>query len=208
MTGRVSRRCRPVAVMAGLVPASTSWPSKRSEDVDARLEAGHDAEERRRGCPLPTPHSPLAIRHRVRRRERPALGQLHDLAVPDRHAAVHLRGEVHVVGRDQGCETRGADDRDQGLEHVACGVRVEVAGRLVGEQQPRRVRDRARDRDALLFAAGQFARAMARAARSSPRSRGAERRALRASAFGRPRMIWGITTFSRAENSGRRWWNW
>ena len=36
------------------------------------------------------------------------------------------------------------------------GPAVEIAGRLVGEQQVRLVRERARDRDALLLAAGQL----------------------------------------------------
>ena len=46
----------------------------------------------------------------------------------------------------------------QRLEHVIGGVRIEVAGRLVREQHPRRVGDRAGDRDPLLLAAGQFRR--------------------------------------------------
>src|SRR4051812_41763370 len=35
-------------------------------------------------------------------------------------------------------------------------ARVEVSGRLVGEQDTRSIRDRARDRDALLLAAGKL----------------------------------------------------
>ena len=46
-------------------------------------------------------------------------------------------------------------------EHVVGGLRVEVAGRLVGQQHPGAVGDRAGDGDSLLFAAGQFRRAMA-----------------------------------------------
>ena len=45
-------------------------------------------------------------------------------------------------------------------EHVIGGVDVEIAGRLVGEQDARRVGDRARDGDALLFAAGKLRRPM------------------------------------------------
>ena len=47
-------------------------------------------------------------------------------------------------------------------EHLVGGARVEIAGRLVGEQDARRVGDRARDRDALLLAAGQFRRPVGR----------------------------------------------
>ena len=61
-------------------------------------------------------------------------------------------------------EAGRADQLRQRLEHVVRGARVEIAGRLVGEQEPRRVRDRARNRDALLFAAGQLAPAGASAA--------------------------------------------
>ena len=43
---------------------------------------------------------------------------------------------------------------------VGARVRVELAGRLVGEEEARVVRQRARDRDALLLAAGQLVRAV------------------------------------------------
>ena len=42
------------------------------------------------------------------------------------------------------------------------GVRIEVAGRLVGEQQARRVGDGAGDRHALLLAAGELRRPVRR----------------------------------------------
>ena len=48
------------------------------------------------------------------------------------------------------------------VENVAGGLRVEVAGRLVGEQQPRRIGDGAGDGDALLLAAGQLRRPVRR----------------------------------------------
>jgi hypothetical protein len=57
-------------------------------------------------------------------------------------------------------EARGANERGQGAEHVVRGLRIEIAGRLVREQQPRRIGDGAGDGDALLFAARQFGRAM------------------------------------------------
>ena len=43
-------------------------------------------------------------------------------------------------------------------ENLLAGVRVEIAGRLVGEQDRRIDRQRARDRDALALAAGQLLR--------------------------------------------------
>ena len=69
---------------------------------------------------------------------------------------IHAAGEFHVVGRDEGREAGGADELRQRVEHMARGVRVEIAGRLVGEQDARGIGDRAGDRDALLLAAGQF----------------------------------------------------
>ena len=50
------------------------------------------------------------------------------------------------------------DQLHQRIEDMIGGVRIEIAGRLVRQQHPRRVGDRARDRDALLLAAGQFGR--------------------------------------------------
>jgi hypothetical protein len=55
----------------------------------------------------------------------------------------------------------GHDDREAGSlhqlgergEHVVGGARVEISGRLVGEQNARRIGDRARDRDPLLLTA-------------------------------------------------------
>ena len=82
---------------------------------------------------------------------------LHHPPVVQRHAAVHARGELHVVGGDHGGEARGAHELRQRLEHVLGGARIEIAGRLVGQQDARRIGDRARDRDALLLAAGQLA---------------------------------------------------
>ena len=46
-------------------------------------------------------------------------------------------------------------------EHLATAARVEVAGRLVGEHEVGRGRERAGDRDALLLAAGELVRAVA-----------------------------------------------
>ena len=48
----------------------------------------------------------------------------------------------------------------QCAEDVIGGLRIEISGRLVRQQRPRRVRHRARDRDPLLLAAGQFRRSV------------------------------------------------
>ena len=62
------------------------------------------------------------------------------------------------MGGHQGGEAGGADQRDQDAEDVGGGVRIEVAGGLVGEQQARAVGHRARDGDALLLAARELGR--------------------------------------------------
>ena len=86
------------------------------------------------------------------------LVELDDLAVGQRHPPVHAAGELHVVGRDQHRDPRRLHQLHQRMEHMIGGVRIEVAGRLVRQQRPRRIGDRARDRHALLLAAGQFGR--------------------------------------------------
>ena len=63
------------------------------------------------------------------------------------------------------------------LDHLGAGLRVELTGRLVGEQSARLVRQRARDRHALLLAARQLRRPMRRAARRARRTPAARARA-------------------------------
>ncbi len=80
------------------------------------------------------------------------------MAVLERHPAIHARRQLHVVGGDQHCHPCRPHQLHQRLEHVICGVRIEIPGRLVSEQHPWRIGNRARDRDTLLFAAGQLGR--------------------------------------------------
>ncbi len=94
------------------------------------------------------------------------------------------------------------------LEHVVGRARVEIAGRLVGQQDARRIGDRARDRDALLLAAGQLRRAVRQALLQAEIGQAARPRGWIASLRRRPRIICGSITFSSAENSGSRWWDW
>ena len=55
---------------------------------------------------------------------------------------------------------RGAHQLGQSRKHMVGGVHVKVSGRLVGQQDPRRIGDRAGDGHPLLLAAGQFRRTM------------------------------------------------
>ena len=67
------------------------------------------------------------------------------------------------------------------------GLRVEVAGRLVGQQDRRIVHERARDRDALALAAGQLVRPVRLAIRSARPWRAPDSRARRGPSPARPR---------------------
>ena len=77
-----------------------------------------------------------------------ALGQLD-------HAAAHAVDHRLVVGGDDH-RRPGAVDAVEQLHDPDRGLGVEVAGRLVGQQQRRVVDERARDRHALLLAAGEL----------------------------------------------------
>ena len=133
--------------------------------------------------------------------------QLHHQPVLDGDAPVHARGDVHVVGGDDDREAGGLHQLGERGEHVLGGARVEISGRLVGQQDARRVGDRARDRDPLLLAAGKFRRPVREALLESEIAEQIGRASRR---FGRerPRIICGMITFSIAENSISKWWNW
>ena len=88
----------------------------------------------------------------------PALGRrlADDPAVAHRHHPLGGAGDAHVVRHEHDRLAVGvalAQDRHD----LAGGGGVEVAGRLVGEQDARAVDQRAGDRDALLLAAGEVA---------------------------------------------------
>src|SRR5471030_1751208 len=84
----------------------------------------------------------------------------HDLAVLERDDARAVFGDLRLV--------RDEHDRDAALvlepledvHHLDARAAVEIAGWLVGEENRRVVEQRARDRDALLLAAGQLIRMM------------------------------------------------
>src|SRR5271163_392501 len=81
-------------------------------------------------------------------------------AVVQQENAVHLSREFEIVGSDEAGNAFAAHDLDQRIEHARRRFGIEIAGRFIGEQKLRFVGQRARDRDALLFAPGQLRRAM------------------------------------------------
>src|SRR4051794_38927756 len=66
--------------------------------------------------------------------------------------AVHLGGDEFVVGGDEGGAPLPAHQGQELGEDDVGGGFVEIAGRLVGEDEERAVGERAGDRDALLLA--------------------------------------------------------
>ena len=81
---------------------------------------------------------------------------------------------------------------------------IELAGRLVGEQQPRAVGERARDRHALHLAAGELRRPMVGACGQADVLEQLARALLRASALPTPASDCGSSTFSEAVSIGSR----
>src|ERR1051325_2015890 len=83
----------------------------------------------------------------------------HDGAVDDLDAALRASGDARVVGdEDDGLVLRGELFEDG--DDVAAGLRIEVAGRLVGEDERRIVDQSAGDGDSLALSAGELVRAM------------------------------------------------
>jgi len=69
-------------------------------------------------------------------------------------------GDLHLMGHQSYRDAACAVQADEHLHQVSGSLRIEGAGRLVGQDQ-RRVRDqRAGDGDALLLAAGKLCRAV------------------------------------------------
>jgi len=72
--------------------------------------------------------------------------------------AMHALGQRQIVRRDQGGYTAMPDKLEQLMKHVRRGTGIEISGRLVGEQKLGGVRQRPRDRRALLLPARQLCR--------------------------------------------------
>ena len=70
--------------------------------------------------------------------------ELDDETVADGDAAVHLRSKVEIMRGDDGGEAGGAHQLTERAEHMIGSAHIEIAGWLVGEQDARRVGDRAR----------------------------------------------------------------
>ena len=172
-------RCRPgPASRAGrCAPRSpvivrSEWPTKSSiapssADRSGKREHAHAASgpararaRRARAARAVLSRSPRG--RRARRRARPSRSS----------AAATSASWVATTSAKPSSSLQRVDQ----VEHALAGVRVEVAGRLVAEQQLRLLGERARDRDPLRLAAGQLAPAGGRASRRGRRARAARRR--------------------------------
>ena len=127
---------------------------------------------------------------------------------PSRRAIVTsaMLRELRIVRDEHDRRAAPAIDVDQEVDDLVAGAGVEIAGRLVGEQDRRLVGQRPRDRHALLLAAGELRRIV-----MAPRPPGRPRRAARprgAPASGAPAISSGTRTFSHAVSDGSRWKNW
>ena len=81
-----------------------------------------------------------------------------DAAVTDVDDAIGPLRRGGVVADDEGGSARLAHELGDQREHVARGRRIELAGRLVRDQERGPGRKRCAERDALLLAAGELAR--------------------------------------------------
>jgi hypothetical protein len=81
------------------------------------------------------------------------------VGVPDRRVGEPLQGRV--VRRDERGRALGAHDVEEEPHDRGARLLIQLAGRLVRQQQARPVRERAGDRDALLLAARHLGGALA-----------------------------------------------
>ena len=129
-----------------------------------------------------------------------------DVAVGEEQHAVGDRRGVRVMGDHDGGLAERVDRAAQQREDLAAGRGVEVAGRLVGEHDARPRDERPGDGDALLLAAGELGRAVARGAGVRP--------TLSTSSSSHawsglpPASLSGSTMFSAAVSIGSRLKNW
>src|SRR3546814_14186451 len=83
------------------------------------------------------------------------------MAVPHLEDPIHPLRQIQIVGGDERTDARAADEAHQKVEHVFRGMLIEIAGRLVGQEELRRVGECPRNRYALLLSTRELAGTMA-----------------------------------------------
>lgn len=86
-----------------------------------------------------------------------------DFSIAQADDAAHLVGEFAVMRRNDESDVIALGEVKEQSEQTRGGFTVEIAGRLITEKKTGAIRERARDGDALLFAARKLARAMIQA---------------------------------------------
>ena len=145
------------------LPAARVEPARRRRVGRRRHVAGEDLallrrRERRVGDRHGR-HQRARVRHPRVRVELVGVGQLDDLAeVHHRDAVAHVAHDREVVGDEDQRQAEVALEVAQQVEDLRLDRHVERGDRLVGDDQLRLERERARDADALALAAGELVR--------------------------------------------------
>jgi hypothetical protein len=129
-----------------------------------------------------------------------------DAAGAQAHGAVAAAASARSWVTSTSVAPRSRLQREDQVDDRAAGALVEIAGRLVGDEDRRIRRDSARDGDALLLAAGQLRGIMVEALAEADRLRSSA--AARSKASSAPASSSGTATFSSAVMVGMRWKDW
>ena len=124
-----------------------------------------------------------------------------NLAIAQMNNAVTTLGQCRVMGDQQQSRAALGMQREQQIDHLLAGLAIEIAGRLVGQQQRRLRRESAGDGDALLLAARKLRGVMLHRSLSPTAASPA---AAAAKASPRPASSSGTATFSSAVIVGTR----
>ena len=197
-TGRRFRsRCRPRAACARRTTRPRSIPA-RSEPT-AAITATPEREARDHD-PQSSPLRPAAPAGRGRRQEN--IITAHHPPIREPHRALAALRERRVVGDEQQGRAEPLAQREQQIHHHLPRRLIEIAGRFVGEQEPRFRREGAGEHHTLLLATRELRRQMGGAGGSNRPRRGPPPPAPRRPAH--PQAPAAPTTFSSAVMVGMR----
>ena len=104
----------------------------------------------------------VRCRHRRRWNSRFFALVRENAAVPHRHRAIGVGGDIGLVRHQNDRDAFLAVELRQRLHDLMRGARVEIPGRFVGEEQARRIDQGPCDRHPLLLPAGELVRRITR----------------------------------------------
>ena len=197
-----ARRCRSRCRAPTAPPAADAsagrwrrWRTRRARAAGSGDRAALDGA-----------HCAASCRRRQRRQRLLALVP-HDLPVEQGHTPRHARRQLAVV-RDHDDRRARAVQVAQQVHHRGAGAAVEVARRLVGQDQRRLADQRPRDRHPLALAARQLRRPVPQPVARGRRAPAPPRRAAAARATGTPAYSRPVATLSTAVRASSRWKRW